>query len=83
MVEKVFKRLLELDKMCELEKTLKQQQKITINKLCVCFPRTLRNQLLVKKVQKRKDNQGKTVCLQARNGKYLHNKRNPKANFPS
>ena len=43
----------------------------------------LRSQVLVKKVQKGKHNQEKTVRLQARNGKHLRSKRNPKTNFPS
>jgi len=36
-----------------------------------------------KKVQKGKHNKEKTVRLQARNGKHLRSKRNPKTNFPS
>ena len=63
--------------------TLKQQQKSVLNKLWAYLPRILRSQVLVKKVQKGKHNQEKAVFLQARNGKHLLSKRNPKTNFPS
>ena len=63
--------------------TLKQQQKSVLNKLWTYLPRILHSLVLVKKVQKGKYNQEKTVCLQARNRKNLPSKRNPKINFPS
>ena len=62
---------------------LKTVTKSVLNKRWAYLPRILRSQVLVKKVQKGKRNQGKAVRLQAGNGKHFRSKRNPKTNFPS